>query len=389
MAIVNFSGFYDILEGIGLGNTFSLQTSVVRTGATALRANPTTTNNGGLTFNGFNADGSRGNVLAVTDSYVQFWFRYATKPSSNDEEIMTITPGAGGTHKIGLRLDSSGVLKLYDNALSLIATGTTVLSQDTWYKLEVSCGTSATVGPYELKINDVSEFSGTGNTSANTAGAINLGKVTDRNSNSVDFFYDDFVYSDSAFISGDIAVKELIPDADGSTMSWSAGTGSSNYLEVDESPTRSDADYVQSLTGAGAKVALFDLSSTTTEGISGTMLAFKGLIATRENTSVTSATNIRVRSNTTNSDSSTRNGSTAVASQTRLLENDPDTGTAWTTGGLDAVEVGAVENNSVAVRCVYARGFVLYVPPAPTGQPFSKRTQTIPFLGGSLRTNNF
>lgn len=363
MAIINFTGF-EVTNG-GNGGEFSgapsgttaYSTSTVRTGNQAFRVNPTTTAVGYCEISGIGANG-RSSLLGEATMYYQFWFRYATKPSSGDEEIFVVRANTG-VDKLSIRIDSAGNLVVYNSVPTAVGTSATALSANTWYKIEVQCGTSATVGAYDLKIGGVSEVSGTTNTTATSGGSARLGKVINRNGNSVDFFYDDFASSNTGFISGNIEVKQMTPDANGSTMSWTAGTGTSDYTTVDESPAFDDTDYVQSLTGAGAKVALFDLQTSSAAGITGNILAVKGYVHLRENTSVTSAYAIRIRSNTTNSDSSNNNGSTAAQAYQRLLETDPDTSTAWTTGGLDALEVGGVENNAVATRLTYARVFIL------------------------------
>lgn len=387
MAIVNYCGFEvlssTILEMVGISGTVSNVTSPVRTGGGAFRSNPTTTGQG---FAGLYAIGSTGiSVTAsVATSYIQFWFRYATKPASNSEEIFEVVDTAGG-YKLAIRINSTGTLGLYQSGgTTLIANGSTVLSQDTWYRIDVKCGTGTTAD-YELKINNTTELSGTANLGTSNAGSWYVGKTANRNSNTVDFYYDDLVVSDSGYITGDVQIKRLTPDSNGSTMTWSLGTGASDYTQVDDNPV-SDADYVMSPTTGNPNTALFGLTSTSTEGISGTILALKGYVRTRENTTVTSAHRIRIRSGSTNSDSSNRNGTTTNTAQQRILENDPDTGSAWTLSSLDSVEVGVVEDNAVSTRCSIVNGLVLFV---ASGQPIIKRRAEIPFLGGSLRTANF
>ena len=97
-------------------------------------------------------------------------------------------------------------------------------------------------------------------------------------------------------------------------------------------------------------MALFDFETSASAGISGTINAVKAVTRVRENTAVTSAIAVRIRSNITNSDSGNLDGSTTTVTQSRVLTTDPDTAVAWTTGGLDAVEAGSVEANAVATR---------------------------------------
>lgn len=193
-AIVNFTGFETgtTLEAFTTGGTISLQSSVVRTANYALQVNSTTTGTGTFNILGLAGDdtGRFGN-LNISTAYYTFYFRYATKPAANDEPIFRANDDAS-TPKFELRLDSDSQLNAYDSDLTLLSSGTTVLAADTWYLIEVKVGTGVT-GAYEVKISGVSEYSGTGNLLATKGNSqFFLGKTTNRNGNTVDFYYDDF-----------------------------------------------------------------------------------------------------------------------------------------------------------------------------------------------------
>lgn len=363
MAILQFTGFESgsTTGTSAIAGTGSIQSSVKRSGTYAFRANPTTTATGSLNVLMFNASG----LLATgstADLYTTFYFRYATKPASASEPIATIE-GTGQRH-VQLRIDSAGKLSIYDYTGTIVGSaGTTVLSQDTWYKISLYAGTDVGGGtlPFTLNIDDTLELSGNapaGDT--NNCSYLALGKTTDENGQTVEYFYDDVSTSSTAFISGTYQVDPLVVNGDGVTMTWNAGTGASDYQEVDEIPP-DDANYVQSPTTGNPNVALFTLTS----GITGTISAVRALIRTRENTSVTSATKARIYSGGSTADSGTNNGTTAFVAQGVLSETDPATGSAWTSGGINGVEMGAVENNAVAVRCSFVMGEVLYSPSAP------------------------
>lgn len=383
MALVNYTGF-ETGSGTGTGTTvgetwaitgngtLSVQSSVVRSGDYALKLERSGVGLahsialGQVDTNGINLI-----AQTVVDAYVQFYFRYNVKPASGAEEIF-LAQDSGAANKFSIRLDSNGKLNIYDRTDTQIGSaGATTLAQDTWYQIRVRIGTGNPAN-YEVLIDGVSEFSGTANLSTAENALWLFGIFTNQGSADVTYYYDDIVIYDDAFPSGDLAVLRLVPNANGSTMSWTNGTNTSDYTQVNEVPP-DNTEYVMSPTTGNPNIALFDLESCSDVGLTGSIKAFKGFIITRENSSVTSATKIRVHSGSTDSDSSTRNGTTVGAVQSRILETDPDTGVAWTTAGIDAVEVGAVENNAVATRCSTVYGMVLYEPgsaPTATGNMF-------------------
>jgi hypothetical protein len=228
--------------------------------------------------------------------------------------------------------------------------------------------------PYEVRINGVSELSGNANQGTNANCSWRFGKAGNISGQTVDLYYDDMIIDDSAYPNGDVSIKVITPNANGSTMSWNAGTNSSDYQEVDEVPFN-DADYVQSPTSGNPNIGLFQMTDTSSAGINGTILSLKGYIRTREDTSVTSAVKLRIKSGSSTLDTSTRDGTTTVAVQQLIANTDPATSAAWTQGGIDSVEIGAVENNAVATRLTSVMGHVAYIPSTTTSP------KLLPLLG--------
>lgn len=364
MATLNLTGFESggTAELQSLTGTASVQSSIKRTGTYAFRSNPTTTALGWCLLRGFATTG----ILAtynVATVYHRFYFRVDTLPAANNEPIFT-SRTTTSTVKLELRVTSAGNLQAYDTGgVQLGSDGATTLSTGTWYRIEVQVGTGAAAS-YEIKIDGVSELSGTGDLNTGNNLECTLGKQANRNSQTVDFYYDDVRVSDSAF-PGAGEVKVLKPTADGSTQQWTAGTGASDWQEVDEIPT-SDAEYVQSTAGAG-EIALFAMQDTATVGITGTVNALINFCRTREDATVTSSNFIRLKSGATSSDNTSGlNGSTTVVSRGKAFDVDPDTAVAWTLSGVDAIECGSREANAVAMRLTTVLVMVDYTPAAGT-----------------------
>lgn len=346
-------------EYYAFGGTVSTQTSTVRSGVrSALRCNPTTTAVGYATL------GIPAAIGTITDigentAYLCVYFRYATKPSSNYEEFIVVEGASGTTVKMILALNSSGNIAVYDKDIALVATGSTALSANTWYRIEVKAG-NGTSAAYEVRIDGTTELSGNCNQLASAINAFTVGKRTNRNGNTVDFFYSEAVI-DNADFPGAIKIVQLVPRANGSTMEWTSGTGASNYTQVDECPA-DVADYVMSPATAN-KLALFVFDSTSTAGIVGTINAVALCVnGIRENTTVTSSDKIRMKSGATNADTTAANINTTDNGRILLRTTDPNTGSAWTSSAVDALEGGAIEANAVSIRMAQVFIAVEYTP---------------------------
>lgn len=370
MALINFQTMGSGLETVEfdvVGGTNSMVTTPLWTNAPySFRCNPTTTALGWAQISGFAATGIDA-VYSAATTYVSMYFQYATLPSVGDEEILEVR--AGTNIKFAVRIDSAGKLYGYNaGGTTLVASGTTALSANTWYRLDVKVGSSASVGAYELRINNVSEWSGTTNTNASNGTNVRIGKFVNRNSNTVDFYYGPVVIDDAAYISEpNFYVATLMPNANGSTMDWTSGTAPSDYTQVNERPP-SAANYVKNSGAAANQLALFKVQPRSAYGVFGidanaSYLGLKGRIRLAEDVAATSSQVMRVKSGSTNSDSSARDGGTAVTSVSRLLTTDPATSAAWTGTAIDAVEVGAIEQNAVADRLSWAAVDLLYTIP--------------------------
>ncbi len=379
MAILNFTGFEagtNANQGNGgyetqpfAGGACSYDTGTVRTGTYSLKIDKVLTDFGGVRLpSTFNSDGTvTVSSGSFADLYIQSYFRYSVAPTLLYEEIIEVI-GTDGTPIAALCFDNAGKLSIYNYNGAIfvqVAIGATVLSTNTWYKINLKI-TAGGSGAYELKIDEAAELSGS-NSWTNTNNCMNsiIGASRDINGQSMTVFFDDCIMSDSSFITTDYGVKVIKPNANGSTMSWTAGGSPQDYTQVDDIP-RGDVTsaFVLSPTTGNPNVALFDMEDCATVGITGTIHSLRAVTQMREASSGTSASKIRVHSGATDSDSSTRNGTTTATGQNRLLNTDPDTGVAWTLSGIDAVEIGAVENNAIGTRLGNAMGYVLYSPAA-------------------------
>lgn len=270
-AIVSFTGWEsgDRIETPSVSGTWSVQQTTKRTGDYALRTNPTETLTGYHALRGLAADGSS-TFYNTPIAYHTGYFRYAIKPTSNDEIIFRSVTSAIAL-KFELRINSSGNLAAYDSAASLLATGSTVLAADTWYRLDIKVGTGASAA-WEVKIDGTVEISGTGDLTLVNNGRFEVGKVVSRNGNAVDFFYDDWVIDDAAYATTPQVIR-MDANADGFYTAW---TG--DYTAVDEVPHDSGTTVISTATNLAAETV--GLETAANAGVVGNVASVKsGAIA--------------------------------------------------------------------------------------------------------------
>ena len=346
MAFVNICGFeagdpdWETFDA-GSG-TFSVQTSIKRTGAYALRINPTTTLTGRVRLQGLGTTGPEDAAINVATCYYRFYFYVATLPSANSEEICQVF-NTTGVLKFTARITSAGKLQAYSNdgTTQLGSDGATTLSLNTWHRIELSVGTGASAA-YEVKIAGTSELSGTGNLGTGNNGGFSIGKVTNRNGQSVDYYYDD-VAIDNAAYPGISQCKIMIPSADGNYTTFTIGAGSGDKWEqVKGIPPDGDTTYLVSTLVIGEAYTAA-MQSCAQAGIAPISInAAKAIIVTKSNTGGASNGYLRLRSNTTDSNTTVAFVGSVYTNYAKIFTTDPATSAAWTTGGLDGAEVGCV-----------------------------------------------
>ena len=352
MAFKRMVGFEtgDTSEANSTTGTVSVQTGTVRSGTYALRVNPTTNGQGIFTITGIAADGSYNfSGMSLATAYLTVYFRVATAPGSSDEEILVFQDTNNSVVKMMVRLTSARKLAVYDTTVALQATGTTVLSLNTWYRLDIKCGTGAATAPWEVNIDGTLEISGTGNLATTNTGSVRLGKVTNRNSQTVDFFYDDVFVDDAAYI-GAHAIVALAPNGAGTFQTWTIGAGGgSNYTNVDEIPPNGDTDYLLS-TGTAGNAESETMADSSSASITGTVNAVEVICQVKRDGASNGSIKTRMRSGTTNNDTNGGSSTSSYLARINQSATDPNTSAAWTTSGVDGVEGGMVENSANKTR---------------------------------------
>lgn len=193
LATIAFTGFEagDANENTITG-TGEYNSSVKRTGAYSFRSNPTTTDSGYASIQTNDASGALANYSVAT-VYYRFYFRVATLPGTNPEVFVA---ARSASDKGTLKINSSGNILLDDSTITTLDTSSIALSTDTWYRIEWIVNTGTSVSS-EVKIYDSDDatlletLSGTGHFGTGNNTQLRVGKASNTNGETVDFYYDD------------------------------------------------------------------------------------------------------------------------------------------------------------------------------------------------------
>ena len=345
----NIEGF-DTGDASGLAaaltGTASFDSTTKHNGTHSLRVNPS---GGTASYGQIKCISSTGAVTDCNASslYIRFWFRYTTI-SSDAEKVIQVT-NSGGTAVAFLTVQSAGTLfKLFNSGFSQAQTYdysgfSGGFNSGTWYRIELFINQSGDA--WTMRINGTQVMNGSGTDfGVNDIDSVELGRQTNLNSSTTDWYYDDVQINDSAF-PGDGVVTQLVPNATGATNNWT-----NDYTAIDEA-TFSDADTVVS-NGSANQISRYGLK--TLDGTS-SIAVVKPFVRYKEASS-SSGAQIGLYSNTTESITTAANPSTTYTHYGAIHSVDPATSSAWTEAGLDALQLEIKQ--STAVVGTVSHGFI-------------------------------
>jgi hypothetical protein len=247
----------------------------------------------------------------------------------------------GTSIQCDLRTDASGHLIVTRNGTQIGATGATVLAQDTWYYLEWRLTIHNSTGSFEVRLNGVTEITGSGLDTQNTANAFATQLYWHSPAVSGTIGFDD-IYVDSAAFAGPIRIWTGIPNGNGnsSDLVGSDGNSTDNYLLVDDTMTEGfangDTDYVQSDVVGDHDTYAFPSMPTVPSSI----YAVDSRLAARADDAGARGIRHVVRSGGADNEGTTRALTSSYVYYSDLREVDPATAAAWTEAGVNAMEMG-------------------------------------------------
>lgn len=267
-------------------------------------------------------------------------FRYQTH--STTTPILQLRDGT--TLHVDLRLNGDGTLTVTRNGTALGSTLSS-LSQGTTSYLEFKATIADATGAVEVRIDGVTALTLTGVDTRNAANAsanrLYLGGAGI--SGSAEYFYDDLYLCDGQgsvnndFL-GDCRVDALVPNGDGDVLQFTPSSGADHYALVDETPPNDDTDYNESNTvGHRDLLHVQNLAPLTDPAIYGVQV----LLNAKKTDAGARGLGLPIKSGATVSAGADQALATSYTYYRRVLEQDPDTSSAWTEAGVNALQIGA------------------------------------------------
>lgn len=248
---------------------------------------------------------------------------------------------SGTVMHFNVRRTATFQLQLY-NGNTLISTSAANVFDANWHYFEFMTTIADTGGRAVVKVDGATIFDYTGDTrnggTSTNIDAICIAGGGNNGSGSLFNWFDDLYICDAlgtannTFL-GDVRVQSLVPTGAGTTTQLTPSTGA-NWAAVDELPY-SATDYVTGL-AVGNKDTYATLDIAAGYAVKGVQLC---AIAKKTDAGTRSLKTVARSAGTDYSGGSTTL-STADTVAIRLLENDPATAAAWTTAGINAMEIG-------------------------------------------------
>lgn len=353
---INLCGFNggNSLEVAGVAGTVAFSTTQWRYGGYSLRINVATGGSGYAQLGGVAATGATFSAIGRTGAtHYQFYFYCATLPTGNT--LIGWVSNSAGTMVLRVYIKSNGEIYLENGSGVTSANSSSAISTGVWYRLNLEVTSNATSTlTVQVDNSTILTSSGVSVTAANvTQDFIQLG--TSVSSGAVDFYYDDVTIGTTGPV-GPGGVLWMYPDAAGTYPTaggWAGGTGST-HLECDDQVSDGDTTYIGATATDDNTARTFNIISTSGVGFTyGPVFAAKLYAVCRTASATgTSVVGLRIRSSTTDLDTTGVEWTTSYTGYCLLITTDPNGGGALTRTVLDSLQIGVYAGTlAQAQRC--------------------------------------
>lgn len=263
--------------------------------------------------------------------------------SNNTNPIVTLMNGATTILSVNM---SDNVLSVTNNGVTTSVNLPKVFNNiSSWNYVEIEAVTSLTSGIFNFYWNGELLYALSGSAVKSTTNIINIDSVRLSPPYGSGFnpslLYDDFYITNTSTRLGELHIAGLKPSADTAQKQWIPSTGTTNYNLVNDLLKSSDTTYVQTVnSGDKDYYDVQDISSVTS--IAGSVLAVGVYGVGNKSTFGPASAQLAVKSNTTESFGTAQvlYEGTNIAIPSITMETDPATSTAWTTTGVNNLQIG-------------------------------------------------
>jgi hypothetical protein len=276
---------------------------------------------------------------AIDTIIIGFGFKFAVLPGGDTNMMYIITQYQD--YDINIQLSSTGEIVVERRGAELGRSTTANMTATNWYYIEIKIFLDNSTGTVDVKVDESSVLSLTSqDTLFGPTANVTAVRFYGNNNATYHWVFDDiYICDDSGTINNDFLgiceVLPIFPDAAGDSTQWTPDSGS-NYARVDEAAADDDTSYVESSTVTNADLYNY-----------GSVSGFATIHGVQINTTLreTDVETFSVYSScksgtTTSKGTAIPVGSVVYAHQERILEQDPDTSSAWITAGVNAAQFG-------------------------------------------------
>jgi len=335
------ASIYDLtnVEGNILTNNATIDTGhdCPRTGSYCLNADSVTrANESYLTILGLDADGLPID-FDVPILYFRVYANVITVGSARPHVFIQVNDFHGaGVPKLTLEVNPDRTVTLYNTTHTPVFTSSALSAA--YHEFGILTTTGSIPTAYRLDIDNVTVSSGTMAQTAANVGGIVLGQTDTTNSEFTSIHFDDFLAATNTMPPpGGI---ELMPlNGAGYLQQW---TGA--YTDASQVPSDDMDTYLQrNGIGVGTQVTMYTVDPSV---VSGTVHAIKGRSRMWKGDATATSTSLRLRANSTNSDTSLTDLIENVPTDyMKVLGLDPSDGNPWTVADMASVQVGALDTS--------------------------------------------
>lgn len=276
------------------------------------------------------------NLGTISEIVIGFAFKFSA--FAHGALVMYIIEGNAA---LGCNLTMFASNKLiFRRGSTILAASNVSLRPGAYHYVELKMTVHDTTGSATLKINGVEQFALTNIDTKVSSTTTSQGARFYGNSTGQAYTYDDIYICDTTgsanndFI-GSIRIDGILPDSAGDDTDWTPSAGN-NHDAVDENPQDDDTTYVEDSTSTNRD--LYNYAAMANVGV------IKGLQmnSTGRETDVTTYTLKQSckSGSTLDTDAGVALNTQSYITKIRILEEDPDTSTAWIEAGVNAAQFG-------------------------------------------------
>jgi hypothetical protein len=267
-------------------------------------------------------------------------FKWSALPTGG-RKIKLLTLFDAGTAQVEVWLNTNGkIVVIRGGGSTVLGTGTTTLTTNTFYHIELEVTVNNSTGAIKVYINGLEDtgITATGIDTQNSANAyanqVGVFHYLESGEPSITIDIDDVIVNDSAAV-GDCHVREQLPSGTGSTDDGVAVGAATTRECVDDAAPNDDTDYARFDNVGDKSLWTYPAISTAVDVVA---VGFRNWAAKTAAGTCTARPSLKIGGSDYNGADFAP--STTYSYATEFMTESPDTSSAWTPAEVNAMESG-------------------------------------------------